>query len=227
MVRLVLFIFAIILSPLVIKGQVSVTVDPLSFVLTGNPNQTDIHYYVHVTNTGNESVNIFWSKRMTNQPNPWTSWICDKSLCWDPSVNSCPVNKPNPLAPGESMDLQVHMNPYQTEGTGDYELVVNVDGTPFVTVNGNFIISNTTSVKETNDSRLTVYPNPTSDFFEVSDTPGVKYIEVFNIIGNKVKSFDAAPGRQYYVGDLADGIYLVRLSSASKKVLKTVRLSKR
>src|SRR5687767_7374674 len=124
MVRLVLFLFIINLFPLILKGQVSVTVDPLSFVLHGNPSQTDVYYYVHVTNTGNETEEIFWSKRMTNEPNPWGSWICDKTLCWDSIVNSCPANKPNTLVPGESMDLQVHMHPNQTMGTGDYELHV-------------------------------------------------------------------------------------------------------
>lgn len=228
MVRLVLFFFALILLPIILKAQVSVTVDPLSFVLTGNPNETDIYYYVHVTNTGNEPTNIYWSKRMTNEPAPWTSWICDKTLCWDSIVNTCPANKPNILAPGESMDLQVHLNPYQREGTGDYELkVLDADFNTIATVNGAITVSTTTAVKEAGDSKLTVFPNPTSDFFEVSETPGLRYVEVFNIIGNKVRSYDAGPRKQYYVGDLADGIYLVRLATSSKKVLKTIRLSKR
>lgn len=228
MVRLILFLFVLILVPRLVTGQVSVTVDPLSFVLSGNPNQTDVYYYVHVTNTGNETTDIFWSKRMTNEPNPWTSWICDKTLCWDSSVNANPLSKPNTLAPGESFDLQVHMNPYQTEGTGDYELkVLDENGNTIATVDGEFNISNTTAVKETNDARLTVFPNPTTDYFEVTETTGLRYVEVFNIIGNKVKTFDAVPKKQYYVGDLADGIYLIRLATSSKKVLKTIRLSKR
>lgn len=228
MVRLVLFLFAIIFVPRIIAAQVSVTVDPLSFVLTGNPSQTDIKYDIHITNTGNESVMINWSKRMTNEPNPWTSWICDRVLCWDSLVNSNPLDKGTLLTPGEAFDLQVHMSPGQTIGTGDYALhILDGSGNNITSVDGSFVISNTTAVKESSEARLTLYPNPTSDFFEVSGTTGVKYVEVFNIIGNKVKSFDAAPGRQYFVGDLADGIYLVRLASASKKVLKTVRLSKR
>lgn len=228
MVRLVLFLLAILCVPRIIAAQVSVTVDPLTFVLTGNPSQTDIHQDIHITNTGNESVMINWSKRMTNEPNPWTSWVCDRLLCWDSLVNSSPLNKGTLLTPGEAFDLQVHMNPFQTVGTGDYVIhILDDNGNNITSVTASFVISNTTAVKESNEARLTVYPNPTSDFFEVSGTPGVKYVEVFNIIGNKVKSFDAAPGRQYFVGDLADGIYLVRLGTATKKVLKTVRLSKR
>lgn len=226
MVRLVLFLFAILIFPLILKGQV--VVDPVNFVLTGNPAQTDIPYHIQVTNTTNETINIFWSKRMSNQPAQWSSWICDKTTCYIPEINSCPPSKPNILAPGESFDLQVHMSPGGVEGTGDYELnVIDNLGNTITTVLGSMVISNATAVKETNDPKLTVYPNPTTDFFEVTETAGLKSIEVFNIIGNKVRTFDSGPQKQYYVGDLSDGVYLVRLVSSSKKVLKTIRLSKR
>jgi hypothetical protein len=181
-----------------------------------------------VTNTSNETASIFWSKRMLNQPDNWLSWICDKNLCYEPPINSCPSSKPNVLAANESMDLQVHLNPLLVEGTCDYEVtLLDVNGNELAVIPGACEISNTTAIKETNDLKLTVFPNPTTDFFAVTETPGLKYIEVFNIVGNKVKTFEAVPNRQYYVGDLADGIYLVRLANASKKVLKTIRLSKR
>lgn len=227
MVRHVLFLFSILLSSIIIRAQVPV-VEPASFVITGNPSQTDISYHVHVTNTSNETIHLFWSKEMINQPSQWLSWICDENRCYFPTINSCPVDKPNILEPGESIDLQVHMNPAQVEGTGNYELtVIDNSGNLIETVEGTILISASTAVKDANDLKLTLFPNPTVDFFEVSETPGLRYIEVFNIIGNKVRSFDSAPQKQYYVGDLTDGIYLVRLVSASKKVLKTVRLSKR
>ena len=228
MVRLLLFLLAILVVPLVVKGQVSITVDPLTFVLTGNPSQPDIHYDVHVTNTSNETTNIFWSKRMRNQPVAWQSYICDKTACWDQSFNSCPLDKPNVLAPGETMAIQVHLQPFQTEGTGTYELnLLDNLGNVITTVNAVFTIDQSTAVKEAGESRLTIFPNPTAEFFEVSETPGLRYVEVFNIVGSKVKAFDAGPQKQYNVGDLSDGIYLVRLLSSSKKVLKTIRLSKR
>ena len=228
MVRLVLFLFAILLMPLMIKGQITVTVDPTSFILTGHPTQTDIAYHIQVTNTSNETASIFWSKRMQNSPETWLSWICDKNLCYEPPVHSCPTGNPNVLAANESMDLSVHVNPLLVEGTCDYELTLrDINGNELAVIPGACQISNATAVKETNDLKLTVFPNPTTDFFAVTETAGLKYIEVFNIVGNKVKTFEAVPNRQYYVGDLADGIYLVRLANASKKVLKTIRLSKR
>src|SRR5688572_11995692 len=199
MARLILFLCAVALFPLLIMGQVSVSVDPLNFVLTGRPTDTDLHYYIHVQNNGNDTARVFWSKRMSNQPAPWTTWICDMELCWDPDLNSCLPNYPNRLGPGDTFNLEVHMNPNLTEDTGDYELKVLVDSNIIAVVNGIFIINNITSVEEPNTSKLVVYPNPTSDFFEVPETPELKFVEVFNLLGNKVKSFDAASNRQYYI----------------------------
>lgn len=228
MVRLLLFFSVLLLVPFTLRGQVSITVDPLNFTLAGHPSQADIHYDVIITNITNETINLLWSKRMRNQPTNWESYICDKTACWDESFNSCPPDKPNTLAAGDTMSIQVHLNPFQTEGTGTYELnILDENGAVITTVNAVFTIGQSTAVKETNESKLTVFPNPTSEFFKVSDTPGLRYVELFNIVGNKIKSFDAAPQKQYSVGDLPDGIYLVRLMNSSKKVIKTIRLSKR
>jgi Secretion system C-terminal sorting domain len=214
--------------PLVSRGQVTVSVDPATFVLTGNPTQTDASYHVQVTNTSASSASIYWSKRMTNNPVPWTSWICDKNLCYTPEVNSCPTPKPNLLGPGESFELQIHMSPAQVEGSADYQVTLLDElGNSLFVITGEFLISNSTAVKETNEAKLSIFPNPATDFFKVSDIPGLNNIELFNIVGNKVRSFEAVPQKQYYVGDLTDGIYLVRLESAGGKVIKTIRLSKR
>ena len=228
MVRLLLFFSAIFLFSLAGIGQVTVSVEPTSFVLTGNPLQPDIAYHIEVTNTSSVTASIYWSKNMTNHPASWTSWICDKSICYGPEFNANPVNKPNVLAPGESFDLQVHMNPDSIEGTADYVLNIIDDlGNILTVINGEFLINNTTGIKENSLSKLTVFPNPATEYFKVSEIPNLKHIELFNIVGNKVRSFDAVPQKQYYVGDLTDGIYLVRLLSTNGKIIKTIRLSKR
>ncbi len=228
MVRLLLFLALIVVFPLTGQSQVTVSVEPTNFVMTGNPAQTDVSFHIQVTNTSNQSENIFWSKRMSNNPVTWFSWICDKNLCYTPDISSCPTAKPNVLGPGEAFDVQVHMNPSLVEGSADYVVTILDDqSNPLAVINGTILISNSTAVKESSDVKLSVYPNPATDFFKVSEISGLKSIELFNIIGNKVRSFEVAPQKQYYIGDLTEGIYLVRLESAGGKVIKTIRLSKR
>jgi hypothetical protein len=228
MKRLIPILFAVVLTTYLAHSQISLSLDPQSFTLTGSPSQTDIAYHVKVINTGSETASVLWSRRVTNAPAEWWTWICDANLCYEPFVNSCPPSKPNIIAPGDSIEMQLHMNPRNIEGTGDYDLTLtDMDGNPLATIDGQVFISTTSTATPSALARLSVYPNPTSDYFQISDLAGLKNIEVFNIVGTKVKSFDAAPSKQYFVGDLSEGMYLVRLISSSKKILKTVRLSVR
>jgi hypothetical protein len=228
MKRLLPIFIALILTSYLAHSQITLSLEPQSFILTGTPDQTDIAYHVKVFNTGNQTANVLWSRRVTGAPSEWWTWICDANLCYEPHVNSCPPSKPNIIAAGDSIEIQLHMNPRSVEGTGEYDLTLtDMEGNPLATIDGQVFISTTSTSTAAGDLRLTVYPNPTSDYFQISELPGLKQIEVFNIVGTKIKSFTAAPNKQYFVGDLSEGMYLVRLISSSKKILKTVRLSVR
>ena len=224
-----LIICILLVSPL--WGQLSVSVEPGTFVLNGNPSSTDMVYHVDVVNNSNIDVYLHWSRIVPNAPAGWLTWICDKNLCYLPTANASSPTKPNILSPGEHMDFQIHVNPQALEGCTDYTVNFTDQNDPKVilaTLTGQVCASNSVSTKdETSSAKLTVFPNPTADFFQVSGISGLSKIELFNIVGNKIKSFDTAPQKQYYVGDLNEGIYLVRLVSSSNKVLKTIRLSVR
>jgi hypothetical protein len=212
-------------------GQLSISVSPTTFVLTGNPSNNDVKFHIEVTNNSSFDAFILWSRVVESAPSQWLTWICDKNLCYLPIANACSPEKPNILAPGEKMDFQIHVNPAAVEGSTPYNITFMDYEDPSIIlaqVSGEVVISNTVSTKNNPaQSNLTVFPNPTTDYFQVSETPGLKYIELFNIVGNKVRSYDALPQKQYAVGDLTDGIYLVRLVTSSGKIIKTIRLSKR
>ena len=209
-------------------GQITVTVDPQTFLMTGTPSQTDIVYHVELTNTGSQTVSLLWSRRVTGGPADWWTWVCDANLCYTPEVNACPANRPNVLSSGQTVEILFHMNPRNVEGTGEFDLTItDMEGNAVASIDGNILIGTTATNNAGNDVKLTLFPNPTSDYFQISDLAGLKSIEVFNIVGTKVKAFDAIPQKQYFVGDLNEGMYLVRLISSSKKILKTVRMSVR
>lgn len=223
-------IIALFLFPWGLKGQLTLTLDPVTFLMDGPNDQTDITHYVHITNTSTQIANLLWSKRVTGQPSTWLTWVCDGNLCYTPDINSCPLGKPNVIMPGDTVEWSLHLNPRLTDGKANYDLTItDMDGNPLLTIDGEACIPecSTVGTKDLTDAKLTVYPNPTSDFFQVSGLQGVKYLEVFNIVGSKIRAFEAVPQRQYYVGDLNEGMYLVRLMDSSKKIIKTVRLSVR
>ena len=72
-----------------------------------------------------------------------------------------------------------------------------------------------------------VFPNPVSTYFKVSKALAIKKVEVFNLTGRIVKKYNYINGREYFVGDLPKGIYLVQFTNSKSKVIATKRISKR
>lgn len=75
--------------------------------------------------------------------------------------------------------------------------------------------------------RVSVFPNPTSQFFSISETKGISKLGVFNLVGKEMRSFEAVSGEKYNVGDLPNGMYLIQLFDSDKKIVSTLRLQKR
>lgn len=228
--RILLFLICVIIS-LPLWGQISINVAPGTFALNGQPSNTDVNIHIDVVNNSPVEVSLLWTRTVDSAPSDWLTWICDANLCYLPIANACSPTKPNVLSPGEHMDFQIHVNPRSIEGATGYHVYFLDYGDPNVVlgeVHGEVLINNTVSTNDQNStSKLTVFPNPTSDYFQVSEIENLQHIELFNIAGGKVKSYTAAPQKQYFIGDLNNGFYLVRLVSTTNKVLKTIRLIKK
>lgn len=75
---------------------------------------------------------------------------------------------------------------------------------------------------------LSVFPNPATDYITVQDnSDAVGQVIVFNLLGKKVKVFEASKGENYYLGDLPKGVYLVQLLGRTKQIMKTQKIEKR
>ena len=70
-----------------------------------------------------------------------------------------------------------------------------------------------------------VFPNPATDYIQVSDNDIVQEVVVYNLVGRQVKSFSYSAGESFYIGNLPQGMYLVRLIGAENKVLTTKRVN--
>ena len=72
-----------------------------------------------------------------------------------------------------------------------------------------------------------VFPNPVTDFLQVSENTSIEKVKIYNLVGKAVKSYEYIKGRNYYVGDLPKGIYMVQFSDKKLKTITTKRISKR
>lgn len=86
---------------------------------------------------------------------------------------------------------------------------------------------NSPSFLDTPEPKISIFPNPTTDFFEIQSSRTIEKIVVFNLIGRELRTFNAEADRKYSVGDLPNGMYLVQVFDENNKVITTQRLQKR
>ena len=83
------------------------------------------------------------------------------------------------------------------------------------------------AVQDVDLATVKIFPNPTSDIFQVKSDEYVKTIGVYNVVGKLVEEMDHITGQTHSIEHLNKGMYLVRLISKEGQVIKTMKLSKR
>lgn len=220
-------------------AQVSFSFTPDTLEISDYFNPSDPDYelvgYARVKNESNQSVNLKWTRVLVDVPDGWEVQVCDTNLCYNQVVysNIAPdigANFQLPLIPGGTTNMDVHVKPKGIAGTGEIRIDLTTEENPNdVITSGTYFFNAllTSSSSEASKTRLAIFPNPTSDYIELRGGDGVDQVVLYNIIGRQVRSFNAAPGKRYYIGDLPNGMYLASLASHKKGVLKTFRVSKR
>jgi len=76
---------------------------------------------------------------------------------------------------------------------------------------------------------IKIYPNPATDYINFDNESGkVERVIIYSLVGRKVKEYKANHGKNTYdVTDLSNGMYLIQLTGADNKVIKTQRINKR
>lgn len=73
---------------------------------------------------------------------------------------------------------------------------------------------------------LKVFPNPATEYFQLTDkNDTVDQINIYNIVGKKMKTFEVETDKKYYLNQFPKGMYLVQLVGHNNKVISTQRLN--
>lgn len=72
---------------------------------------------------------------------------------------------------------------------------------------------------------LSVFPNPATDYFKVSENNWVQKIAVYNLAGRRVSTFTYSDDRKYDISSLPKGMYLVQMLDFHSQILGTRRIS--
>lgn len=195
--------------------------------------ETELH--TTVTNISNQTIFLKWKRNIINQPLGWQTQICDDFAYYTPEVGTnydlrYHLNTPVELAPGASFEFSLHIQPQGSSGRGVYEIPFSLTKNPDKTIGTIIFTANIEDIDASKDfsrASLRLFPNPAVDYFEITPNAPVDQIVVYNLIGRKVKSYDAKDSTRYDISDIPAGLYLVSLINEKKGVLKTLRLNKR
>jgi len=217
MIRTLQFIllFSFFFATLAI-GQMSLVNDQ-NFDIQGQSNETNITGYVEVEMGTDEVGEFYWELILDEEvPDDWVYSVCDGNSCYVGGQYLCPESKPNQVASGEKLKFSIYLNPNGKEG-GWHDTKLRL----FTTVNGevtimepavSWLVGLATSVEDTQVANdFTLFPNPTSDYFNIGHDGDVAQVSVYTILGKEMFSFAHEEGQAYSVADLEAGFYLARL----------------
>jgi len=185
-----------------------------------------------IKNESDNTITVKWKRNIVQLTDGWDTAVCDKTLCYQPAYGeTSEADGTNlVLAAGEESNFDIHVYPNGLEGSAIVELtatdVTNAENTVTGTFNFNQATTSTSTVSIAKPD-IKIFPNPTTNYISLSNEAYVERLAIYNIVGRRVKLFEANYSNQYDVVDLPTGMYLVRLIGADDRTIKTVRMSKK
>jgi hypothetical protein len=224
-----------------LSAQNTIRIEPLavekSFEVDLSQPQLLQDIYVDVINETDSTIQLGWTRYEIDKPLAWETQVCDVNECYFPIVNSnidtlLDIDAPVIIPAGDTSRVALYITPYETAGTGmfamDFFLVERPDsliGMATFDVQINDLVVSTRDLLKNRIYQL--YPNPTSDFFQLTEAADVDRIVVMNLLGRQVGRYRSFAGGRYDVSRLPDGIYLVSLVNDELGIIRTLRMSKR
>lgn len=176
---------------------------------------------------GDEGQDFIWKVESVDAPEDWVIFVCDFNTCYPPNVTEVTAEDKNVLSANETKKFSIHMRHNGNCTEGSFKIT-------YSDLDNNELFSNTltytctTSNDETDIASISIFPNPVSEQFKLDgDLREIESIEIFNLVGKKVKAFDRNSVDQYNVSDLNMGRYFVRLIGRDEQSVKVVRMVKK
>ena len=212
--------------------------DTVMYFDCSNGMDLDLINHGFITNNQGNANSLYWVRNEIQMPAGWGSAICDYVRCYFQSVGERKLD----LTGGQvsTFDLHLYNNmgstpPGATIAHGD-SIVIEIcvfeinDTTTTQCFKTTFICDDNSAIDDENAAptqELVISPNPATNYFTISNDDEIGKVEVYDIIGAKVKVFDRRSTSIFEVSDLPTGMYLVRTFDKNAKMLSTLRLKKR
>lgn len=243
----ILFFILFLLSNLNILKAQDLVVSPDYLVLDTIINLSDEFIVVKlsstISNNSNQDEELAWKIKQTSGSSEWQPQVSVNgasggSFGWG-ILSNYDLALPNPvplvIESGDNSYFDLSVRPNQMEGCGTFELTLrsfsdtsNILLTEIYTFKFNVDAdcNPLVSIEKINTAAINIYPNPTVDYFSITDNSDVRFIQIFNIIGKKMGIAPFQSGESINVSNFPNGLYLVRMLDDDGVVLKTTNLTK-
>lgn len=220
-----------LLSFITLSLTAQMTFDPEEVVRSFDPaTEFDIENHLDITNANTEDVEFIWTVKQNSGPSEWRVYICDLNKCYQPDKLSIDVDAANLLEKETTKALFFHLMPGSTPGEGTYTFTLfNAANTSEVLTSIDLTFSAVvSSTYEENLEKIYLYPNPVSDYVQINNPSDIaSQVVIYDVLGKKIKTFDASYETSFYTGDLQTGRYFARIFDKKGQSLKVVRLVKK
>jgi hypothetical protein len=200
----------------------TITVAPTSFELNFTADGQEATHST-ITNNSTTGRTLRWIRYVNDAPAAWTTTVCDLNNCYSASTATMAFY----LDAGASGLLDVTLTPHDVAGTGTYEIFV-YDVNDSANVNGMVTIAadieSATGISDPAESGISIFPIPAKDMLTIGFDPAknINRIEVYNVVGQKLKTAPVTPGSKSVVvpvSDLKKGVYFVRVYGNGKEIV--------
>ncbi len=183
-------------------------------------------------NPTEDTLRLYWRRSSINVPPEWETQVCFDEVCYLPQIygNYDPlsgVDDPLVVPPRGEVRVSLLLYPNGVAGNGSYDLELALSGAFDDASRTATFLADVGGTRQAGPiPSMRLFPNPANHFFELENGGDVDRIELYNLLGKRVKSFRASPDQRYNIFTLPAGIYLVSLINEREGVLRTLRLSK-
>jgi len=88
-----------------------------------------------------------------------------------------------------------------------------------------YVSSIVSGIDETQMPSISIYPNPTTDYIQLSSITNVSYVKITNLVGQIMVSLTSPSSEKINVSNLASGIYLIDIIQNGR--MKTIEFIKK
>ena len=207
-----------------LQAQVRFVDDSL---IINKTDKDDLHFKFDIRNKDYKGRHFYWKVSKTSFNPTWQSRICVKDFCFD--YNKDMVSSPVDIKANGLVDMTLIIKHHHIPDTAliviklysDRDLLHPLDSLP-VFVN---ISKANLEKKPVTAHEIMIYPNPAVEYFHIDSEKEIKKIDMFNLIGRKVRTLYNNGSNVYDISDMRKGIYLLRIFDKDNRVLKVARLS--